>query len=107
MHRLVSDFELRISNLRELRFKSETRNRSTLRRGLSRVNKSVSGLEKSVLHLFEHLAYGGVKWVDFGFRISDCGFFRSESCEGFKFAIPNPKCRLDLWILDAQLHHAH
>ncbi len=27
---------------------------------VSMEHKSVSGLEKSVLHLFEHLAYGGV-----------------------------------------------
>ncbi len=36
----------------------------------------MSGLEKSVLHLFDHLAYGGVKWVDFEFRIADFEFER-------------------------------
>ncbi len=42
-----------------------------------KTNKSVSGLEKSVLHLFDHLAYGGVKWVDFEFRIANFEFERA------------------------------
>ncbi len=40
--------------------------------------KPVSGLEKSVLHLFDHLAYGGAMDPqmrgDFGIRIVNCEF---------------------------------